>query len=233
MVAPTVASGTPTAVPTPRGATTGRPALPYGRRMQALLEPLRRSFLELNRWFVPWLDHGFGAVASNPLTGYLMVLRTRGRRTGLIREAPLGYVILDGAVYCCAGFGETTAWYRNILADPTVEVVLPGRALRGIATPVTDRAEWIEAYRALIHSLGVVGRLTVGDVRALDDEALLAGHGAIPLVRIQPTDFLPGPLDPGGRFWIAPVVAIAAGAVALGLARRSGSVRPRGPAAGR
>lgn len=184
--------------------TPSGPVLPYGPTMTRLLGPLHRAFLGLNTLFAPMLERGFGAVFSNPLTGYLMVLRTRGRRTGLLRAAPLGYVVLDGSIYCCAGFGASTAWYRNVLADPAVEVVLPGRTLRGTAIPVSAPDEWARAYRALMASLGVVGRLTVGEVRGLDDAELLAAHGGIPLVRITPSAFVPGPLDPGGRAWLVP-----------------------------
>ena len=107
-----------------------------------------------------------------------------------------------------------------MLADPSVEVVLPGRTLRGRATPVTAPDEWLRAYRALIASLGIVGRLSVGDVARLDDAALLAGHGGIPILRIVPTAFVPGPLDPGGRFWLVPWAASAV--LAVGLATRLG-----------
>jgi len=191
--------------------------------MTDLLNPLHRAFLGVNALFSPALERGFGVLFSNPLTGYLVVLRTHGRRTGLIRDAPLGYVVLDGAIYCCAGFGESTAWYRNVLADPWVEVVLPGRTLRGVATPVTAPDEWIRAYRALIASLGVIGRLTVGEVRGLDDAGLLAAHGGIPLVRIVPSAFVPGSLDPGGRFWLVPWAAAVLAVVLftrIGLSRR-------------
>lgn len=218
-----------------RAAETGVPAtrppggqaLPYGPTMTHILDPLRRAFLIGNSLLSPALERGLGALVSNPLTGYLMVLRTRGRRTGLIRTAPLGYVVLDGAIYCCAGFGETTAWYRNLLADPWVEVVLPGRTLRGQAVPVSASDEWLRAYRALIASLGVVGRLTVGDVRRLDDTELLAAHGGVPLVRISPSAFVPGPLDPGGRFWLMPWGASAAAVLAIAFATRRGRARRR------
>ena len=193
----------------------GRRPLPYGPTMTHLLEPLRRAFLIVNPLVSPVLDRGFGALFSNPVTGYLMVLRTRGRRTGLMRAAPLGYVVLDGVIYCCAGFGETTAWYQNVLADPSVEVVLPGRTLRGKATPVSAPDEWIRAYRALVASLGVIGRLAVGDVRGLDDAEMLEAHGGVPLVRITPSSFVPGPLDPGGRFWLVPWAASAVLAIVL------------------
>ena len=203
--------------------TLSNAALPYGRHVAGLLGPLRRAFLFANRLFAPALDAGLSPLFSNPATGYLMVLRTRGRRSGALREAPLGYVILDGAVYCCAGFGATTAWYRNVLAEPAVEVVLPGRTLVGTAAPVTDSTEWIRAYRALLGSMGVIGRLTVGEIADLDDDVLLAAHGSIPVVRIRPGSsrdgpLESGPLDPGGWFWLVPSVGSVV--VAVLVARR-------------
>src|SRR4029079_4400610 len=91
---------------------------------------------------------GLGPLFSTPVAGSLMMLRTTGRTTERRREAPLGYRILDGAFYCCAGFGRRTAWYRNLLADPRVEVLLPTIALAGTAETVTDEAEWARAFSA-------------------------------------------------------------------------------------
>lgn len=217
--------------------TLSAAALPYGRRVARLLRPLQGAFLGVNRIFAPALDAGLSPLFSNPATGYLMVLRTRGRRSGALREAPLGYVILDGAVYCCAGFGATTAWYLNLLADPAVEVVLPGRTLPGTAAPVTDPTEWIRAYRALIGSMGVIGRLTVGGIAGLDDDVLVATHGAIPVVRIRPRDLTApaldaGPFDPGGWFWLVPSIGSVVLAVLLGrhLRRPHGASGQRGVA---
>jgi deazaflavin-dependent oxidoreductase (nitroreductase family) len=142
-----------------------------------------------NRWLVaPGLRVGFGPLIGNPVTSYMMLLRTRGRRTGLRREVPLGYVIEDGCVFCVAGYGAHTPWYLNLLADPEVEVVLPGRTIRGRAEPVVDAATWLDAYRALIASFGLVGRLVVSDPSQLDDATLLATHGSLPVIRIRPAD---------------------------------------------
>jgi deazaflavin-dependent oxidoreductase (nitroreductase family) len=198
--------------------------LPYGRMLSRLLRPVQRGFLVVNGGLVaPLLRHGLGWLFGNPLTGYLMLLRTRGRRTGLLREAPLGYVIDAGAVYCVAGYGEPTPWYRNLVAAPAVEVVLPTRRLRGIAEPVADDAEWLRAYRSLIASFGLVGRAVVGDVRRLDDAELLARHRSLPVVRIRPAPDEPpivaGPFDPGHLGWLLPSIATVAG-LGMWLARR-------------
>ena len=198
---------------------TAPPGLPYGPILTRLLRPVQRGFLFANRWVAgPMLRSRFGRFVGNPFTAYLLLLRTRGRRTGLVREAPLGYVLLDGFVYCVAGYGVTTPWYRNLLDNPTVEVVLPGRTIRGIAEPVTDEAEWLRAYRTLIAGFGLVGRLVDGDPRRLADATLLATHRSLPVIRIRSLD-PPGPItvgtwDPGGRGWLA-VWGAMAGALSL------------------
>lgn len=177
--------------------------LPYGPHMTQALGPLHRGFDIVNRWFaLPALRAGLGPLFSTPLTGSMLILRTTGRTSGLPREAPLGYVIRDGSVYVCAGFGRRTGWYRNLAADPRVEVVLPSLAVAGTAETVTDRAEWDRVFPAYLRALGIVGRLTLGDPRALDRERMDAIRTSLPLVRIRPTGLAPGPADPGGRMWV-------------------------------
>lgn len=186
--------------------------------MIRLLRPLQRGFLIVNRWFMaPAIKAGLGRLIGNPLTGHLMVLRTRGRTTGRLREAPLGYVILDGVVYCVAGYGETTPWFRNLCAEPSVEVVLPDRRFQGRAEPVIDPGEWLRAYRALISSFGLLGRSITEDVSNLPDAVVLARHRSLPVVRITPTHpadpIRSGPWDPAGNGWIlanAAALAVAA-----------------------
>jgi deazaflavin-dependent oxidoreductase (nitroreductase family) len=175
--------------------------------MARLQRPLQRAFLGLNRGFMaPMLRAGLGWTVGSPLTGHIMVLRTRGRRSGLVREAPLGYVIREGVVYCVAGYGSTTPWFRNLTDDPSVEVILPTRRFRGLATPVEDPTDWLAAYRALVASFGLVGRAVVGDVGHTDDSELLARHGSLPVVGIRPVEGEPplvaGAFDPGGRGWL-------------------------------
>lgn len=181
--------------------------LPYGPFLARTLPTLSRSFRVLNRFYViPAIKAGLGPLHANPLTGSWMLLRTTGRRTGRKREVALGYAILDGALYCSAGFGPRTQWYRNLLADSRVEVVLPGAAFAGLAEVVTDSAELDRAWRALIRSLGVLGRTFVCSPDASPDE-LIARTANLPLVRIRSVGLAGGPADPGGWLWAALTVA--------------------------
>jgi deazaflavin-dependent oxidoreductase (nitroreductase family) len=185
-------------------ATSAEPTLPYGRLMSRMLPAMHRAFLVLNRRLaLPVLHAGLAPFGSLPISGYMAILRTRGRTSGVVREAPLGYVIFEGAVYVWAGFGPRTQWLHNIEADPHVEVVLPGRSFSGIAEVVTDPDERMRAGRALTVALGVIGSATLGfDPRTASDDELARRTKGLPLVRIRPTGIAAGPLDPGGRAWI-------------------------------
>lgn len=99
---------------TERTTMEGPVDLPYGPFLTRTLPTLSRSFRVLNRIYViPAVKSGLGPLHANPLTGSWMLLRTTGRRTARKREAALGYAILDGAVYCSAGFGPRTQWPRT------------------------------------------------------------------------------------------------------------------------
>ena len=55
------------------------------------------GFKALNRWFmIPVHRAGLGAWLSTPIGGYMLLLRVRGRTTGLIRETPLSYLVAEG-----------------------------------------------------------------------------------------------------------------------------------------
>lgn len=201
--------------------------LPYGPWITRLLPSLYRAFLWINRWYVlPVARAGLAPLHGTPLTGSWMVLTTTGRRSGQPRRVPLGYAILDGNVYCTAGFGSTSQWFRNIQANPRVEVLLPGGAISGLAEEVTDPDEWLRGYRQLVIALGVIGRLTVTDARTASDDELRRAAANLPLVRIRPTGIGSGPFDPGGYGWVVPTAL-----TGLWLARalrRRGSSRASG-----
>jgi len=163
-----------------------------------------RAFLVMNKYVsVPSLKMGLGRFMSSPFTGYLMILRTRGRKSGQWRDAPLGYVVIGDAVYCMAGYGTKTHWFQNVLADPHVEVLLPGRSFTGIAEEVCDPRERLAALPPLFKSMSVVAMgFGLGNPYKQDPEEMQRRCAAFPLVRIRATGIAAGPEDPGGWFWV-------------------------------
>ena len=173
--------------------------LPYSRPVTAALNPLRTGFRVFNRWFAaPLLRAGGGPLLATPVAGSILLLRTTGRKSGLVREAPLGYAVIDGRVVVVAGYGRGAHWFRNAIADPAVEVLLPGALFAGRADEITEPGPRRAAFRTLIESMGVVGGLTLGDVRGKDDAEVDVLAEAFPILAITPTAILPGPFDPGG-----------------------------------
>lgn len=205
--------------------------LPYPRWMTGLLGPLRSGFRVANTWLtVPLIERGLGPLLVTPATGSILVLRTRGRSTGLIRQAPLGYALVDGRIVVVAGYGRTCHWFRNALAEPRVEVALPGAVLAGYAEEVTDPVELRRAFRAVAGALGAIGVATLGDVaRAGDDRVDELARG-FPVLAITPTGVLPGPYDPGGSFWRLPFAATVMAGMAAGVAAGAARRRRRGRA---
>ncbi len=66
-------------------------------------------------------------------------LRTRGRRSGELRLVTVGFVAEpDGTILVAAGAPDS-AWARNLLADPLVDVTIGGATFAGLAEPLDDR----------------------------------------------------------------------------------------------
>jgi deazaflavin-dependent oxidoreductase (nitroreductase family) len=198
--APSRAAGAPADSP----AGNWGEGLGYPEWMQQLLPALHDGFTAVNKYVsVPALGMGLGRYMSNPLTGYLMILRTRGRKTGRMRDAPLGYTIVDNHVYCMAGFGRPTHWFRNILADPNVEVILPSRAFSGVAEEVTDPEERRRALVPLLRSMGAIAAMVgMGNPWRDSPEEIERKCEGMPLVRVRATGIAAGPEDPGGGYWV-------------------------------
>jgi deazaflavin-dependent oxidoreductase (nitroreductase family) len=182
--------------------------LAYPELIQRALPAMHGAFNGLNRYFgIPALKMGRGRFVSNPLTGYLMILRTRGRKSGEMRDAPLGYTISGDCVYCIAGFGRRAYWFQNVLAEPRVEAILPARSFSGIAEEVTDPDERLRVLPQLLRSMGAIaGMVGMGNPWRDSPAELAAKCEGMPLVRIRATGICAGPEDPGGRYWIVPPV---------------------------
>jgi deazaflavin-dependent oxidoreductase (nitroreductase family) len=63
---------------------------------------------------------------------------TTGRKTGLRRVTPLQYEEIDGAIYVASSLGQGADWFRNVVANPRVEVRLKWHRFRGICETTTD-----------------------------------------------------------------------------------------------
>ena len=171
---------------------------------------MRRFFWFLNKFFmVPMFRLGFGPFFGNPFSGYIMVLKTIGRKSGKLRYSPVNYAILEGKIYCVSGFRQVSDWYRNLRTQPAIEAILPGGAIAGTTTEVTDPEIRLIAARKVLQNAGFAGYFEGYNPFRISDEELLNKMADIPLICIQPVGTGSGASDPGGLAWLwAPIFTI-------------------------
>lgn len=131
-----------------------------------------------------------------------MVITHTGRRSGLRRRTPVNYAPIDGDVYCTAGFGAISDWYRNILANPEVEVWLPGERWRGLAEDASESPQRIPLLRQVILASGVVGPMVGVNPHRMSDADFDRVTNTYRLVRIRLQERLRGPGGPGDLAWV-------------------------------
>jgi deazaflavin-dependent oxidoreductase (nitroreductase family) len=77
----------------------------------------------------------------------MLVLTTRGMKTGRPRHVMIEHGFLNGTIYVVPGWGLRTQWYRNIAADPHVTVQRRGETFAAEAVTVTGESELIDIFQ--------------------------------------------------------------------------------------
>lgn len=75
----------------------------------------------------------------------LMVLTTRGRKSGQPRHTPIEYRRHGRKIYLISGWKGRPDWYQNLMTDPLATVQLGHKIYSALADPVTDPAEALRA----------------------------------------------------------------------------------------
>jgi deazaflavin-dependent oxidoreductase (nitroreductase family) len=178
---------------------------------------LRRIFRSFNRFMVFVFRLGLGNIGNgNRYVGWIMVIKHRGRKSGLTRYAPVNYFEDGDFVYCTAGFGPRTHWYRNMQADPRVELWLPDSRWAGTAEDISTDPRGVEILRQVLFAAGFAGPLFGANPRKLSDDDLARMLKKYRLVRIRKAQALTGPDGPGEYAWIWPLATF----ILLGLLLR-------------
>lgn len=172
-------------------------------------ESLRQGFKVFNRVMIFWWRLGLGPFFTRPeLSGRIMVITHTGRKSGLKRRTPVNYALLDGEVYCIAGFGARTDWYRNLLANPLVEVWLPEGWYEGVAEDFSDDPDRPFYMRQVLIASGFAARLAGIDPDKMSNEEIASLTQSYRLVRIRRVVPCTGAGGPGDLFWVWPLATL-------------------------
>ena len=160
---------------------------PSFRRGRA--NPLLRALLKLPaRLYV-------GPLAELLRSRCVLVLTTRGRRSGAPRPGCVSFMPVGDHFVVFSGWGITSNWYRNLQANPEVRIKVGRRQMWATARVVEDpqrRAALMAQMRARSGSCGppkpirpVLKLARVFDYQGEIDMAVAAG-GSLPVVELFP-----------------------------------------------
>lgn len=141
--------------PEPQRAFAPKEVIPYPKGLTRLL---LRAPLWLHRL-------GLGDILNSL---HVVVLTTRGRKSGLPRHTPIEYRMHGTKVYMISAWGERPHWVQNLIADPTATLQAGRREYCAQATLVKDTSEVLRALflfrkRAPAVYDALIARLTDAD----------------------------------------------------------------------
>ena len=171
----------------------------------------------LNQFVVTRLRQGRGPQST------VLLLTTKGRRTGLPRVTPLQFEEQDGVYYVAAGRGVHADWFQNVAAEPEVQVAVRGRTFAAVGEPVTDAQRMTDfltlrlrrhplLVRAIMCAEGLPLRYSQADLEAF------AREKAMVVLRPVNPAALPRPPAPRRGNPIAAIVIAATATVTVSLA---------------
>jgi deazaflavin-dependent oxidoreductase (nitroreductase family) len=105
--------------------------------------PLLRQLLK-----VPVLLYR-GPLADLLRSRCVMLLTTRGRKSGLPRTGAISFMPVEDHFVVFSGWGTSSNWYRNVRANPDVTITVGRRRLRGQARLVEDPERRISLMRQM------------------------------------------------------------------------------------
>jgi deazaflavin-dependent oxidoreductase (nitroreductase family) len=85
------------------------------------------------------------AIGLGPLIGgFIVLLTTTGRKSGLKRVTPLQYEKIGADYFLGAARGVKADWVRNIQSNPQVEIRVGAKQIQGVAEVVTDPSRFAD-----------------------------------------------------------------------------------------
>lgn len=196
----------------------------YADEPQALIPYPRGFFRRVLRFPVALYRMGLGDFMN---AAHIMILGTRGSKTGLSRHTPIEYRQHGSKIYVISGWGERPHWLQNLKTAPDVLIQQGRRRFGARASVVTNPGEALRVLhlfrrRAPFVYDPLIARLS--DREKIDERTLPEVTEKITIVRIDPSPHMPDlrPL-PADYDWLLPVLGGMGIALMLvfGLTRRS------------
>jgi len=143
----------------------------------------------------------------------LMILTTRGRKSGLPRRAVVEYRRHGRKFYVVSLWGEQPQWVQNLADDPCVTIQQGRRSFAARASLVDDSGEALRALHLFRRTAPVVYDAILArmaDEETIDVKTLPDISDQFTIIRFDPVeDPLPLPIVEPDLAWVGPVSLLA------------------------
>ncbi|OGO72628.1 MAG: hypothetical protein A2Z49_08645 [Chloroflexi bacterium RBG_19FT_COMBO_56_12] len=173
-------------------------------------QAVRQGFKIFNHFMIAMWRLGLGGWVNfwPSVVGRIMVIKHYGRRSGLVRRTPVNFARVGDEIFCVAGYGERTDWYRNVCANPHVEVWLPDGWWEGVVEEIKGREGRVDLIRQVLIASGFIAYAAGINPRKMDDAALDEVTAKYRLMCIRLGAARTGVGGPGELGWIWPLATM-------------------------
>jgi deazaflavin-dependent oxidoreductase (nitroreductase family) len=171
---------------------------------------IRLSFKYFNKFMVllwklglsNWLN-----IWPKVLGRYLVITHT-GRKSGAKFQTPVNYAVVDGEIYCVAGFGRESDWYKNVKKNPSIDVWLQDGWWQANAEEVIGQPNQIEIMRAVLVGSGFAARMFGINPLKIDDATLKYLTRDYCLMKLKLVNERTGNDGPNQYAWVWPITTL-------------------------
>jgi deazaflavin-dependent oxidoreductase (nitroreductase family) len=105
----------------------------------------RQAFHAQLKRYNPWVVilYKSGLLPLFGMSRTVMLLTTRGRKSGKLRSTPIGYFRIGGVVHLFSAWGKGASWYKNMVDSPDHVWIQIGMAKQPARTEVINQPDEI------------------------------------------------------------------------------------------
>ncbi len=170
---------------------------------------LRRMFKYFNVFMVFMWKIGLAKFLNfwPKVLGKYIVITHFGRNTGKKYQTPVNYCEIDGDIYCSAGFGVESDWYKNLQHNPNIEIWTKDGWWHTRAEDISNHPHRITIMRNVLVASGFAAYLFGFNLSRMDDEVLDDATKDYCLLRLDRVSAQTGPDGPGEYSWVWQVIS--------------------------
>ncbi|NPD89730.1 MAG: nitroreductase family deazaflavin-dependent oxidoreductase [Asgard group archaeon] len=133
----------------------------------------QKKFLKRFKFMNKYLVKPFYKMGIIPLIGlgrFLILIYTKGRKSGLERITPIEHQIIDGVIHIFVGRGNKADWFRNMKADPDDVSIKKGFKKYPVKFEIIEeKEEIVKVFKWFVTNVPILPRFVFGWRKRKDD----------------------------------------------------------------